>query len=817
MSKMICNLLSSNYKTRKSICANIPVHEYDGQFEGKPAHFKVTSVIGHIYETEFEQRQNWDVDIITIFDVPLCKIKANKTPVAKQLKKEAKGCDKLILWLDCDREGENICFEVMKNTLPFLNDSGERKLYRAKFSSMTRPDLLEAMNNLGYPNENESRSVDARQELDFRVGIAFSRFQTQYFQKYNELSSQKITYGPCQTPTLAFCVERYDKIATFESEPFWKLTAHVRKDYSIASAKCLRGRIFDKNIAKLLYNGVLDERSGLIHHVKESRKTKPKPQALNTVHLLKVASQFLNVSPHTAMDVAQSLYMRGYITYPRTESTKYNPNFNVHGILSQHTGHPLWGEFVRNLLDEGLKRPKGGKDEGDHPPITPTRCAGIGELSGLDWRVYEYITRHFIGTLSTSCAFLVRKTTFSIGDELFETSGKKLVREGFVGVMPWLMDNETNFFEGEIGDRVEVQNIELQAKETKPPSFLTESDLISLMEKNGIGTDASIANHIKTIESRRYVNVDGSRHLIPTKLGIALVHGYQRIDPELVLPRVRAAIEEYISYIAIGSSDYEEVVGYSIGIFREKFLYLSNNINKMDELFEASFVSVETNAKLKPQCGKCRRHMKFINTTPKRLYCENCEETYKVPNGQNAKFRYHENSAVCPICKFSIVTAIINGGLTKNFCPYCHNHPPYPIQPEQLGMTCSNCSNEACKLSQIHDYVGDCTSCDFGKILLDGRHVNLFCNICNSDNRIKLPRSLESVQFYNGEICECGNKMLKFKFQERKPFEGKHIELVACYKCFPNLIQTHGSGGRGRGRGRGRRGRGRKKRGKKRR
>jgi DNA topoisomerase-3 len=137
------------------------------------------------------------------------------------LQEQARLCDILVIWTDCDREGEGIGFEVIDVCTainPRLN------VYRAKFSELTPTAITRAWRNLERPNKNLSNAVDVRSELDLRIGAAFTRFQTIRLQKrFPTLADKLISYGSCQFPTLGFVVERYKAIQNFVVEEFWKI------------------------------------------------------------------------------------------------------------------------------------------------------------------------------------------------------------------------------------------------------------------------------------------------------------------------------------------------------------------------------------------------------------------------------------------------------------------------------------------------------------------------------------------------------------------------------------------------------------------
>ncbi|KAL4719029.1 hypothetical protein ACJJTC_001219 [Scirpophaga incertulas] len=337
LAQNLANILSNGKcttnKASNSACA---VHEWNGTFKNEVVRFKMTSVCGHVMSLDFTGKyNNWDkVDPVELFSCPTEKKEAvPRLRIPAFLAQEARGCDYLILWLDCDKEGENICFEVMSCVQPYMKNDVLSPLvtYRAHFSAITEKDIKAAMLKLGRPNENESRSVDARQELDLRIGCAFTRFQTKYFQgRYGDLDASLISYGPCQTPTLGFCVQRHDEIQTFKPETYWvlRVTASTSEGRELP-LEWKRIRSFEKDIANMFLAGIKEIKEATVVNIQAKEKVKPRPTALNTVELMRVASAGLGMGPHHAMQIAERLYTQGYISYPRTETTSYPENYDL--------------------------------------------------------------------------------------------------------------------------------------------------------------------------------------------------------------------------------------------------------------------------------------------------------------------------------------------------------------------------------------------------------------------------------------------------------------------------------------------------------
>jgi uncharacterized protein with PIN domain len=173
---------------------------------------------------------------------------------------------------------------------------------------------------------------------------------------------------------------------------------------------------------------------------------------------------------------------------------------------------------------------------------------------------------------------------------------------------------------------------------------------------------------------------------------LTLRFSYHRIDPDLVLPTVRAQIERDCTAIAEGKQTFADVVQRSLGVFRAKFANFVASISLMEELFEASFTQMQSSqSRPLSRCGRCRRYMQFISVKPQRLYCPTCEDAWSLPQGVLVKGG--DASARCPLCEYELVICQTQTRVPKSFtlCPHCYNNPPFEELKGQ-AMTCGSFS-----------------------------------------------------------------------------------------------------------------------------
>lgn len=326
---------------------------------------------------------------------------------------------------------------------------------RARFSALIARDIEHSLRNLTDPNKAESDAVDVRMELDLRIGFAFTRFQTSRWRyKYEfQTDATTISYGPCQFPTLGFVVDQYWKHMHFKPESFWHLDLEVVKDGAKAAMTWRRVRLFDYLACLIIYENLLENTDCQVVKVDKRPATKYRPFPLTTVELQKCLSKWLHIPSQETMNIAERLYQAGFISYPRTETNKFPPNFDFHTLIQEQTQSTTWGDYATQLLDpEFFRVPKAGtSDDASHPPIHPLKFAD--SLNGRDAQVYEFIVRHYLACCSQDALGHETVVEVSIGPEIFGCTGLAIQALNFLEIyryQKWSDSSIPNFVLGEM-------------------------------------------------------------------------------------------------------------------------------------------------------------------------------------------------------------------------------------------------------------------------------------------------------------------------------------------------------------------------------
>lgn len=559
---------------------------------------KVVGMRGHVLQVDFpDEYRVWQaVDPRELVGAEIQKTPKVKTLVSS-LKKLAREADSVVIATDYDREGELIGADIKDLVLEANPDA---EISRARFSALTPQEIESAFLNAERLDENLARAGEARQDIDLIWGAALTRFISL---ATSRLGQKFLSAGRVQSPTLAILVDREKEIKAFVPEDYWQIKATCRHDGETFPARHRTERFIDEAEARAALEGVGE--TGRVTAVSTRDRRISPPAPFNTTAFLAAASS-LRLHPARAMEIAESLYTRGIISYPRVDNTVYPDSLDMREILGTLGSSDELGPLASELLGRKELTPtRGKKFSTDHPPLYPTAGASRADLKPQEWRVYELVARRFMATLAGPASARSTRIDMELGSEPFLSRGDVMVDEGFMRYYPYSRKKDEELPPLSEGDAVEVVDKSLEAKQTQPPPRYTEGRLIEKMEEMGLGTKSTRHSIIQSLLERGYVF--GSP-LKPTETGIAVTQSLERHARMVTTPDMTAMLEEDMDAIAEGKQSLEVVVDRS----REK---LGNILEIMESQKEEISREIREGVRgdtVLGQCPSCGGEMRTL-------------------------------------------------------------------------------------------------------------------------------------------------------------------------------------------------------------
>lgn len=457
--------------------------------------------------------------------------------------------DEVILATDYDREGELIGVEALETLRSRRPDMPAR---RARFSAMTPSEVRRAFADLAEPDWALAEAAAARQRIDLAWGAVLTRFLT------IECASgrQILSAGRVQTPTLRIVADREQEREDFVPRRYWNVILVAGSPRFEAPA--VGGPFWDEEAANAIVAlaGLGSDRA-VVEGIERREHREPPPAPFNTTSFLAHASRE-GIRASRAMLAAQDLYVRGEISYPRTDNTVYPSALPVREFLERLRDSPF-GEYAGRLLSRPvLEASRGPIQTTDHPPIHPT-AAPRKRRAEVRSRVYEIVARRFLATLSPASVSTVTEVRLSLGDTEFLATGRAVIDPGWREILPD-PDPLAELPPLREGDLLPVQELRIVEGRTKGPSLHSQGSLLLAMQRLGLGTKSTRHEILDLLFRRQYVS---GRSIRTTAAGRALVDALAIHGPRLASPEMTAHLEDRMTEIAEGRATLDEVVAES--------------------------------------------------------------------------------------------------------------------------------------------------------------------------------------------------------------------------------------------------------------
>ncbi|MEM4472773.1 MAG: DNA topoisomerase I [Archaeoglobaceae archaeon] len=605
----------------------------------------VLGLKGHIVELDFpKEYRNWlKTSLMELINARFVKVEKERE-IISLLKEIAKRAEKVTIATDYDREGELIGLEALEIIKSVKKDV---EVDRVRFSAITREEILKAFSKPDKLDFNLALSALARQKIDLIWGAVLTRFISL---NSGRLGKDFLSVGRVQTPTLRLIVEREREIENFKPEKYYEIylnfgtfiARHNKRYGDLDSAKKILSQI--GNFA-------------IVRRFDVKNRIDPKPIPFNTTEFLREASKLM--SPHEAMEIAENLYINGYISYPRTDNTVYPRTLDLLRITRAFLGSEFSREAEIVLKQEKIEPSRGKKETTDHPPIYPTAVASRDELTKDEWRIYELVVRRFLATLAENALWELRVAELESNGLKFISSGKKLVKPGWREIYIYSEAEESEIPLLRVGDKLKIVEKKIEEKKTKPPPRYTPSTLIKLMEKLNLGTKSTRHEIIKKLISRGYIEGNPYR---PTRIAFSVIDFLKDKVETITLPEMTARLEKELDEIAEGKKKESEVVSESRRILAE----IISKIGSSDVVLKLREIG---NEKVIGKCPKCGGDLAIKRVKKRFVGCNgypSCKFSLPLPQ----KGKIYITSKTCERHLAKMLK--IKGEKDWIFCPICN-------------------------------------------------------------------------------------------------------------------------------------------------
>ncbi|MCQ6962383.1 DNA topoisomerase I [Methanolobus chelungpuianus] len=664
--KRIASILSQD-KLKQIRVSGVDTYEFGSGEERKV----FIGLSGHIVKLDFPKAyNNWQkVEAEELIDAQVITT-STQVKIVSALKKLGKETTKATIATDYDREGELIGVEAV-DILKSVNPDIE--FDRVHYSAITPKEIHDAFGNPSRIDFNLADAGHSRQVIDLVWGASLTRYISL---AAGRLGNMFLSVGRVQSPTLALIVEREKERDAFVAKKYWELSASLQtKKGEIFQAEHKTSRFWEKEEVDSILKKLKD--TALVSSITTSTKTDKQPTPFNTTEFISAASA-LGYTASSAMNIAESLYMNGFISYPRTDNTVYPESIDLRAQIEIFAKGPFKEYAEKLLAKKELVPTRGKKETTDHPPIYPASLAKKSELSEQEWKVYELVVRRFFATFAEPAEWETIKARFDISGEEFKANGARLVVPGWRWYYPYNAPEDRLLPVLTEGDQLAVLSKDVAEKETQPPGRYGQGRLIKIMEELGLGTKATRHEIISKLYSRAYIH---GNPLQPTKTAFAVVESLEKFAPTISKPDMTSKLEADMDRIAEGEIPEEEVLNESREMLFSVFRDLAENRDNISESLRAG-LREDKIIGVCPECGsklmvmRSKKGGRFIG-------CEGYPEcNFSLPLPRGGKVIVTEKT--CDQHDLYHISIINSGKRPWNLgCPQCNFLEWQKVQEEE--------------------------------------------------------------------------------------------------------------------------------------